>query len=88
MALSFFFIVTGQFSWFQVVFHVFCYGSRSGFHDARWICIAINGPRLVEFRAERRRREVRRWTPKRYSLHPYLGPTIPPGLAGCRLALA
>ena len=48
------FIVTGWFlklqvgfSWFQVVFHVF-YGSRSDFHDSRWIVIVIYGPRLVK----------------------------------------
>ena len=53
MAPGLVFIVTGRFlelqvgfSWFQVVFHVF-YGSRSGFHDSRWIFIVINGPRLV-----------------------------------------
>ena len=31
----------------RLVFHVLFYGSRSGFHDARWICIVMNGPRLV-----------------------------------------
>ena len=35
------------FSWFQVGFSCSFYGSRSGFHDARWICIVMNGPRLV-----------------------------------------
>ena len=51
------------FSWFQVGLRVinvsrlvfigtggllmFFYGSRSGFHDSRWISIVINGPRLV-----------------------------------------
>jgi len=73
------------FSWFQVGFSCFCYGSRFGFHDARWICIVMNGPRLVYFRAER---SVMLRTPKSYSLYPYLGPTIPLGLAGRRPALA
>ena len=41
------FMVPGWVSWFQVGFSCFCYGSRSGFHDARWICIVMNGPRLV-----------------------------------------
>ena len=69
----------------RLVFHVLFYGSRSGFHDARWICIVMNGPRLVYFRAER---SVMLRTPKSYTLYPYLGPTIPLGLAGRRPALA
>ena len=69
------------FSWSQVGFSWF----QVGFHDARWICIVMNGPRLVYFRAER---SVMLRTPKSYSLYPYLGPTIPLGLAGRRPALA
>ena len=82
----------GWFYSYRSVFHgsrwffMFFYGSRSGFHDARGICIVINGPRLDYFGAERHRPEVRK--PKRYSLHPYPGPTIPLGLAGRRPALA
>ena len=65
------FIVPGRFygfSWFQVGFHSFSrffivpcgvHGSRSNFHDSRWIFIVIFGSRLVSIRAERRRREVR-----------------------------
>ena len=92
MAPGWFLLLQVGFSWFQVGFHgsrwffMFFYCSRSGFHDARWICIVINGPRLDYFGAERHRPEVRK--PKRYSLHPYPGPTIPLGLAGRRPALA
>ena len=70
------FIVTGRYFMVPGGFSCFFYGSRSGFHDARWICIVINGPRLDYFGAERHRPEVRK--PKRYSL----------GLAGRRPALA
>ena len=64
------------YSWFQVVFVWF----QLGFYGCYW---------LVYIWAERQRREVRRWEhPKRYSLHLYLGPTIPLGLAGRRPALA
>ena len=40
------FIVTGRYFMVPGGFSCF-FGSRSGFHDARWICIVINGPRLV-----------------------------------------
>ena len=53
------------------------------FKVSRWIFIVINGPRLVKSA----RSETLR-TPKRYSLHLYLGPRIPLGLAGRRPALA
>ena len=33
-----------DFSWFKVVFHGFFYGSRSGFHDSRWILPSLMVP--------------------------------------------
>ena len=33
-----------NFSWFKVVFHGFFYGSRSGFHDSRWILPSLMVP--------------------------------------------
>ena len=74
-----------SFSRFQVsffycsrsVFMVF-QGSRFVFHGSKWVFIVFQGFRLV-FRGSRW--ETLR-TPKRYSPHLYLGPTIPLGLAG------
>ena len=83
--VSWFFTVFGWFlwffklvSWFLVGFH----GFSSWFNGFSWFLVGFHG--------------FSRWfhgfswlrTPKRYSLHPYLGPTIPLGLAGRRPALA
>ena len=59
-----------DFLWFQVWFSWFQVDFT-----------VINGSRLVQIRAERWRREVRRWEHlKRYPLDLFLGPTIPLGL--------
>ena len=68
-------------SWFFMVFGWFPWFLKV----SRWIFIVINGPRLVK--SELSASETLR-TPKRYSLHLYLGPTIPLGLAGRRPAFA
>ena len=76
------------FSWFQASFYGFSW-FQVIFYDLSWFQVVFYGSRLVYFRAERRRREVRRWEhPKSFSLDLYLGPTIPLGLAGRRPALA
>ena len=72
----------------RIVFHGFRWillviqGSRRGFHGSRWVLWFFKVPGWPAARNETVR------TSKRYSLHLYLVPTIPLGLAGRRPALA
>ena len=72
------------FSWFQVVFHVFMAysGVQVYFYRHYWSQVGVNPSRAPQARSETLR------TPKMFSLHLYLGPTIPLGLASRRPALA